>query len=109
MYTLYLDFNAKKEKKIVLKNCNKKIGEVIFSDDNSIGAIENLLKKHKLTIDDIEFCDFKEDVISFTGARIASSISNTINFYKGNVRKYSDIKLPKYSGEAHLTWSSKNT
>jgi len=109
MYTLYLDFNAKKEKKIILKNCNKKLGEVIFSDDDSVGAIENLLKKHNLSIDDIKFCDFRKDVISFTGARIASAISNTINFCKGNLNDYSDIKLPKYSGEAHLTWSSKNT
>ena len=109
MYNLYFDFGNKDKKIIILKNSEKKVDEISFSDDNSIGAVDKILKRNNLNIDDIESADFKQDSDSFTGARLSSAIVNVINLARGNIKEYSDIKLPKYSSSPHLTFSPKNT
>jgi len=106
--TLYFDFSDKDKKRIILKQDGGNLDEILFNDDNTIGSIQSLLTNNNLTIDDISSSDFNENGESFTGLRISSAISNTINLFKGIVTKDSDIKLPKYSSEAHITWSDKN-
>lgn len=108
MYNLYFDFSEKLNKVVILKKDDKQIDEIIFSDDNTVGAVDKILKRNNINIDDLESADFKEDGSSFTGARISSAITNVINLSKGKLKNYNDIKLPRYSGEPNLTWSSKN-
>ncbi len=108
MYSLYFDFSEKLKKIVTLKKADKKVDEIIFSDDNTVGVVDRFLKRNKVNIEDIESADFKEDGSSFTGARISSAITNVINLSKGKLQNYNSIKLPKYSSEPNLTWSSKN-
>ena len=108
MYSLYFDFSEKLNKIVILKKAGQQIDEFIFSDDNTVGAVDKVLKRNNLSIDNIDSADFKEDGSSFTGARISSAITNVINLSKGKLQNYNDIKLPKYSSEPNLTWSSKN-
>ena len=107
-YKLYFDFSNKDEKKVALFEAEAKKDELVFNDDNTIGTIKTLLKQNNISINDITSSDFNEKGESFTGLRISSAISNTVNLFKGVVTKDSDVKLPKYSSEAHITWSDKN-
>ena len=109
MYNLYLDFGHKNKKIIILKDDEKQLDQLVFTDDNSISAVETILKRNKLTIDNIKFSDFNQNAKSFTGARLSSAISNVINLANGKLTNYLDIKLPIYSAEPNLTFSSKNS
>jgi len=109
MFSLYFNFSDKDTKIVTLKEQDKVIDKIVFSDDGSIEAIDNILKNNNLDITDIKFADFNQEGESFTGTRLASAISNTINLFLGNTKEYLDIKLPKYKSAPHLTWSEKNT
>ena len=66
-----------------------KINDTIFVENNNqktkasqiiLSTIDNILKKHKLNIEDLNAVVFNKGPASFTGTRIAASISQAIGY-----------------------------
>jgi tRNA A37 threonylcarbamoyladenosine modification protein TsaB len=76
--------------KLILKNNSEKIDELIFEADENISEkllpnFNELLKKNKLTTQDIDNIEVETDLgDSFTSRRIAEAMRNAFSWTKNN-------------------------
>lgn len=76
--------------KLVLKDGEKRLDEVVFSDEENISEkllpnFDLLLKKNKLTLEDILNVEVETDLgDTFTSRRIAEAMKNAFMFTKKN-------------------------
>jgi tRNA A37 threonylcarbamoyladenosine modification protein TsaB len=74
--------------KLILKNGAKKLDEVVFELDENISEkllpnFDALIKKNKLTLDDIEKIEVETDLgDTFTSRRIAEAMKNAFDWTK---------------------------
>lgn len=76
--------------KLILKNGSKTLDDVVFAQEENISEkllphFDSLLKKNKLTLDDIEKMEVDTDLgDNFTSRRIAEATVNAFNWTKKN-------------------------
>ncbi len=104
MNTLFIDTSNNKEIKVGLKIENKEDIIVQRSDHWKAQAvlplIDQLLKKHKLTLQDLSAIELHPGPGSFTGLRVGAAIANTLGTWLNisvNEKKVGEIIEPVYS------------
>ena len=87
---LYLDTSQAKKVKVELIDKNKIVDSL--TTDSPLDAIEKILKKNNLKVEDIEDIDFHKGPGSFTGLRVGAAVANTLNWALGRKFRSSEIK-----------------
>ena len=87
---LYLDTTVGKMAKASLLEKDRIVDST--TTNYPLKSISQLLKKHKLKLEDLEDIDFNPGPGSFTGLRIGSSVVNALNFALGRKKKIRKLK-----------------
>lgn len=104
MITLYIDTSSNKEIKVGLK-INKKEDWMVYPIDNKkaqvvLLMIDKLIKKHNLSLKNIQAVRVNTGPGSFTGLRVGISVANALGFalkIPVNSKKAGEIVEPQYS------------
>jgi len=99
MYKIYIDTTQRYEKRISIQKDNVEI-DTLAGDIDVISSIEGILKKNKLTLQDIDFFDANPGPGSFTGIKIGITISNVLNWILG---KNKPLIRPEYGREPNIS------
>jgi len=86
---IYLDTAVAKKAKAELIEKDRAVDFIV--SDSPIEAIDKLLKKNKLAIEEIENFDFNSGPGSFTGLRVGAAVVNTLNWALGRKSKLKKI------------------
>ena len=87
---LYLDTSEAKKAKVDLIKGGKVVDSV--TTDSPLKSIDNILKKNKLKLNEIEEFEYNQGPGYFTGLRVGAAVINTLNWTLDRKNKSKDIK-----------------
>jgi tRNA A37 threonylcarbamoyladenosine modification protein TsaB len=114
---IYLNASDNNEIEVSLKNgeqvfASKKIPAARMQAEKLLPAVENILRKNKLKLKDVELIEVKNEGGSFTSVRIGVATANALGFALGipvqgtvgEVKKIGDISIvePVYDREPDI-------
>lgn len=97
---IYLD-TRERDKKIVKWLDGQMVKDEVVTSGDVLTAIQELLTRNHLTIQQINHFVIHPGPGSFTGLRVGAAIANTFNFSKGLPLK--DLIIPQYGEEPKIT------
>ncbi len=101
MYKIKLDTSTRFEKKVSLYK-DKELLDEVFGDIDIVAEIANLLKKHKIDVNDINLVEPNKGPGSFTGLKIGVTVANVIN-WANKKKKIAELDYPDYGAEPNIT------
>ncbi len=87
---LFLDTSVGKRARADLIKNDKVIDSA--TTDSPLKSINELLKKHKLKLEDLEDVDYNPGPGSFTGLRVGAAVVNALNWALGRKKRPEEIK-----------------
>lgn len=130
MYEVYLDTTDRYNRLVQLKKDGQIIDEIKVTTkkgddskqpnhydtalyhsrakDDILSAIDFILKRNNLKLEQIEKIKANPGPGSFTGIRVGLSIANALNYALGHIKNFKqDLQTPQYGGEPHVTIKKK--
>jgi tRNA A37 threonylcarbamoyladenosine modification protein TsaB len=97
-----IDSTDRYKKSVKLIRSSGEIMEEKSGDVDLVSALQELLKKHKLAVKDIEIFEVNPGPGSFTGLKIGATIANVLNWALGK-KKSNQLTYPNYGREPNIT------
>jgi len=107
-YSIYIDTSTKEHSIIILYKINNAESEIMQEIDKMeckgdvLEGIRKIINKNSLSINDISIIKANKGPGSFTGLRTGLTISNIINWVKGNTG-IGNLDLPEYGNDPNIT------
>jgi tRNA A37 threonylcarbamoyladenosine modification protein TsaB len=96
---LYLDTSERNNHSVKLTGDG--VEDEIAGAEDVFVAMDQILKRNNLSIDDVEEIDYNRGPGSFVGLRISAAVANAFNWAVGG-KDIEDLEYPNYGGEPNI-------
>lgn len=100
MYKIYVDTSKREVKKITLFKEDTPVEEIENNGD-LVTSIDNMLRKHNITLGQISEFVPNLGPGSFTGLKNGVAVCNVLNWALG-LKNLADLKTPEYGSEPNI-------